>query len=94
MSDYEGIPVPEMSLLQSVQLENEVLQEQLADVKAAADRRTLTIAELEEKCQELSAELAATKESERWLRREHEMLAAQMEIVRLIFGGNKCGGCG
>ena len=94
MPDCEEIPVPEMSLLQSVQQENEELRAQLEKSEFSRKSLNLQMAELEEKCQELSAELAATKESERWLRREHGMLAAQMEIVCLIFGGRHGGGCG
>ena len=94
MSDCEDIEMQQLRRMQELHQENERLSEQLADVKAAADHRLLTIAELEEKCQALAAELEATKENERWLRRNHGMLAAQMEIVHLIFGGRQGGGCG
>lgn len=94
MPDYKEIPMPEMTLLQSVQQENEELCAQLE--KSEFVRKTLNLqeAELEEKRQDLSEKLAAAEHSERWLRREYDLLAAQMEIVQLIFGGNKCGGCG
>lgn len=94
MSDCEDIEMQQLRRMQELQQENERLSEQLADVKAAADHRLLTIAELEEKCQELSAELAATKESELWLHKEYDILIAQLEIVHLIFGGRQGGGCG
>ena len=94
MPDCENTEMEQIRRMQELQQENERLSEQLADIKTVADRRMVDIADLEEKCQALAAELETTKESERWVRREYEMLAAQMEIVHLIFGSNKCGGCG
>lgn len=94
MPDYKEIPMPEMTLLQSVQQENEELRAQLEKSEFVRKTLNLQVAELEEKCQDLSERLAASEKSERWIRREYDMLAAQMEIVQLIFGGNKCGGCG
>lgn len=94
MSDCKKIPMPEVTLLQSVQQENEELRAQLEKSEFLRGSLNLQVAELEEKCQALAAELETTKESERWVRREYEMLTAQMEIVHLIFGSNKCGGCG
>ena len=94
MPNCEYIEMQQLHRMQELQQENERLSEQLADMKAVADRRMVAIADLEEKCQALSAELEAAKESERWIRREYEMLGAQMEIVHLIFGGRRGGGCG
>ena len=94
MDNCETIETQQLRRMQELQQEKERLSEQLAGMKAAADRRMVTIADLEEKCQALAAALEAAKEGERWLRREYDLLAAQMEIVQLIFGGNKCGGCG
>lgn len=94
MSDREDIEMQQLRRMQELQQENERLSEQLADMKAVADRRMVTIADLEEKCQELAAELDLTKRSEDWIHKEYDMLAAQMEIVHLIFGGRQGGGCG
>ena len=94
MDNCETIETQQLRRMQELQQEKERLSEQLAGMKAVADRRMVTIADLEEKCQALAAALEAAKEGERWLRREYDLLAAQMEIVQLIFGGNKCGGCG
>ena len=94
MDNCENIKMQQLRRMQELLQEYERLSKQLADVKAAADRRMVTIADLEEKCQALAAELEAAKKSELRWRRECDTLEAQMEIVQLIFGGNKCGGCG
>lgn len=94
MPDYKEIPMPEMTLLQSVQQENEELRAQLEKSEFVRKTLNLQVADLEEKCQELSERMEAAENAERWLRREYDTLAAQVEIVWLIFGGNKCGGCG
>lgn len=94
MPDCENIEMQYLRRMQELQHENERLVAQLEEIKAAADRRMFSIAEMEEKCRELSAKLNTANESERWIRREYETLAAQMEIVHLIFGGRQGGGCG
>lgn len=94
MSDCENFNMQQLRRMQELQQKNEELAAQLAAHKEMLDRRLVSLAELEEKCQALSAELEATKKSERWIRRECEMLAAQMKIVHLIFGARQGGGCG
>lgn len=94
MPDCENIEMQQIRRLQELQQENERLSAILTSYEEKLNHRRHALAELEEKCQELSAELEATREGERWVRREYELLGAQMEIVKLIFGGRKGGGCG
>ena len=94
MPDCENYEIKHLRRMQELQHENESLAALLKEMEAAADRSMSHIVELKERCQALSAELDATKENERWLRREFETLAAQMEIVHLIFGARQGGGCG
>lgn len=97
MLNCENLDMQQLRCLQELQQKNDELVAQLAAHKEMLGRRLAALADLEEKCQSLTAELAATKESERWLRREYERLAAQMEIINLVFGGTRdgrnCCGC-
>lgn len=94
MDNCENIEMQQLRRMQELQLEIEVLQEQLENSEFVRKSLDLHVADLEEKCQALAAELDLTKKSEDWIHKEYDVLAAQMEIVHLIFGGNKCGGCG
>lgn len=96
MPDCESFDVQQLRRMQELQHKNEELVAQLTAHKEILDRWLVALADLEEKCQALSTELEAAKESERWIRREYEMLGAQMDVVHLIFGGNRgrdCCGC-
>lgn len=94
MPDCEPIEMQQLRRMQELQQENEDLRAQLEGGESLIKSLDFKVAELEKKYRSLAAELEVANESERWHRREYDLLAAQMEIVQLIFGGNKCGGCG
>lgn len=100
-TNCEANEVAKLRRLQELQQENENLRKALEEAGMMLDesigmrkRAEARLADADEKCQALAAELETAKESERWIRREHDLLAAQMEIVHLIFGGRQGGGCG
>ena len=74
--------------------ENQRLREMLDEAITMRKRAEARLADLEEKCQELAAENENLKYRLSCCQDEEMVLQAQMEVVHLIFGGNKCGGCG
>lgn len=72
----------------------DILNEQLAEASALYKKVCADLADAEEQAQALKQELDHVQSTNEWLRRELDLAYAKIETVELIFGGNKCGGCG
>lgn len=72
----------------------DMLNAQLADACARYKEACADLADAEEQVQALKRELDHVQSTNEWLRRELDLAYAKIETVELIFGGNKCGGCG
>lgn len=77
-----------------VMSENRRLREILDESTAMRKRAEARLADLEEKCQELSEDLEEERGEVRILEMELAAATAQLDIVHLIFGGRQGGGCG
>lgn len=97
MSDCENFNMQQLRRMQELQQKNEELAAQLAAHKEMLDRRLVSLAELEEKCQSLFDENETLKYKIACCQDENMVLQAQVSMVNLIFGcgrqGGECGGC-
>ena len=78
---------------QELQAENNALNDQLAVVEKLYKGLQAALADAEDQAQALKQELDHVQSTNEWLRRELDMAYAKLEMVELIFGANRCGGC-
>ena len=78
---------------QELQTENEELYDQLEAAARLRKNLQADLADAEDQGQALKQELDRIQSTNEWLRRELDMAYAKIEMVELIFGANRCGGC-
>ena len=80
----------EVSILEA---EPRTADERLAEARALYKKTCADLADAKEQAQALKQELDHAQSTNEWLRRELDMAYAKIEMVELIFGANRCGGC-